>query len=76
MCIRDSNDTISDRITLPLGDSDTTEAKDVYALGFPAAADGDIPQYTSEDVTLTGGIVSKITQASDMPVLQLSLIHI
>lgn len=53
---------IYDRKPLKLSNSDNvTEAQDIYALGFPSAASEiqDDRVYTSEDVTITNGIVSK-----------------
>lgn len=64
------NDTINGRTPLALGDSSTAEAKDVYALGFPDSALSDIPKYTSDDVTLTNGVVSKLTQTDGKQSLQ------
>lgn len=64
------SDTINGRTPLALGDSSTAEAKDVYALGFPDSALSDIPKYTSDDVTLTNGVVSKLTQTDGKQSLQ------
>ena len=67
---------IYDRQPLTFGDSSTaTYTQQVYALGFPAAVEGSIggsvgavvqidAVYTADDVTVTNGIVSKISQNS------------
>lgn len=64
------SDTISGRTPLALGDSSGAEAIDVYALGFPDSSINDIPKYTSDDVTLTNGVVSKLTQVDGKKSIQ------
>lgn len=57
---------IYDRKPLKLADSDkVTEAQDIYALGFPVVTSEiqDDKVYTSDDVTITNGIVGKFQTA-------------
>lgn len=61
---------IYDRESLVINSSDDqiVETMDVYALGFPAAIElvEDTPFYTSEDVNITKGIVSKKASIDDI----------
>ncbi len=60
---------IYDRSPLKLGDSSqVVETQNVYALGFPTAASvtQDDQVYTSDDVTITNGIVGKFQQVSNI----------
>lgn len=60
---------IYDRAPLKLADSDeVVETQSIYALGFPSAAAGvqDDQIYTSEDVTITNGIVGKFQDVDNI----------
>ena len=64
------SDSINGKTPLALGDSSTAEAKTVYSLGFPDSSATDIPKYTSDDVSLTTGVVSKLTTVNGMESLE------
>mgnify|MGYP000803708465 FL=1 len=67
---------IGDREILSIVDGDSNspagEAQNVYALGFPKAADlaQDVNYYTSNDVTVTDGIVSKLASSAGVSIIQ------
>ena len=54
---------ISDRKTLPLKNHNIEATSDVYALGFPGIVSWseDFSTYTTDDVTVTKGSISKLT---------------
>ena len=65
------SDTINGRTPLVLGDSDQMETTDpVYALGFPDYQITNIPKYTPEEVYITNGVVSSITNSGETPIFQ------
>lgn len=56
------NEKVYDRKPLLLGDSDKVAIKDqVYAMGFPADSVSTREYFTKEDVSVTDGTISKIT---------------
>lgn len=60
---------IYDRSPLKLGDSSgLVETQNIYALGFPTAAsvNQDDQVYTSDDVTITNGIIGKFQQVNNI----------
>lgn len=55
---------VYDRKPLSLGDSDAVQIKDaVYAMGFPGDSVTTREYYTKEDVSVTDGTISKITNS-------------
>ena len=62
------NDTINGRTVLKLGNSDGVEAETVYALGFPDSSV--VEKFTAEDVTMTSGVASKLTNDHDVPTIE------
>lgn len=57
---------IQNKTHLMINDSPVQTTAPCYTLGFPALIDvvGDINTYTSDDVTVTGGIINKIQQVN------------
>lgn len=57
---------IQNKTNLMINDSPVQTTAPCYTLGFPSLIDvvGDINTYTSEDVTVTGGIINKIQQVN------------
>ena len=71
--ILELSDPIYDRNPLTLGDSDNVgEAQTVYALGFPSRDQWtqDFSYFTSSDVSVTNGIVSKKQQTNGVPTIK------
>ncbi len=67
------NETIGNRVPVALGDSDSVEATQlVYALGFPASVASlqNKNTYTSSDVTITDGKVSKLNSSDGVDYVQ------
>jgi len=56
--------TLQNKTPLLINDSEVQATAPCYTLGFPGLMDlvGDINTYTSDDVTVTGGIINKIHQ--------------
>lgn len=66
-------ETISRRNIVALGDSSTAEkTQQVYALGFPASVTDveDNSTFTSEDVTITEGKISKLVENNSVAYIQ------
>lgn len=65
MCVLELSYPVSLK-ALPLAKDDIGQGAAVYAVGFPAAADilSDKEAHTSEDVTITDGIVSAVRQTT------------
>lgn len=64
---------IYDRISLELGDSaNIKETQAIYVLGFPLLSElaQDVRYYTSDDVSVTSGIVSKKMERNSTPFIQ------
>ena len=64
---------IYDRISLELGDSaNVKETQAIYVLGFPLLSElaQDVRYYTSDDVSVTSGIVSKKMERNSTPFIQ------
>lgn len=64
---------IYDRISLGLGDSaNVKETQAIYVLGFPLLSElaQDVRYYTSDDVSVTSGIVSKKMERNSTPFIQ------
>ena len=64
---------IYDRISLELGDSaNVKETQAIYVLGFPLLSElaQDVCYYTSDDVSVTSGIVSKKMERNSTPFIQ------
>lgn len=64
---------IYDRISLELGDSaNVKETQAIYVLGFPLLSElaQDVRYYTSNDVSVTSGIVSKKMERNSTPFIQ------
>ena len=64
---------IYDRISLELGDSaNVKESQAIYVLGFPLLSElaQDVRYYTSDDVSVTSGIVSKKMERNSTPFIQ------
>lgn len=64
---------IYDRISLELGDSaNIKETQAIYVLGFPLLSElaQDVRYYTSNDVSVTSGIVSKKMERNSTPFIQ------
>lgn len=58
------NEKVYDRKPLSLGDSDSVEIKDaVYAMGFPGDSVTTREYFTKDDVSVTDGTISKITNS-------------
>jgi len=58
------NEKVYDRKPLSLGDSDSVEIKDdVYAMGFPGDSITTREYFTKDDVSVTDGTISKITNS-------------
>lgn len=76
IAVVDLSSSIGDREILSIVDGDSSspagEAQNVYALGFPKAADlaQDVNYYTSNDVTVTDGIVSKLASSAGVSIIQ------
>lgn len=73
LAVLDLSAPIGDRSVLTLADSsEVTEAQPVYALGFPGSSQlaQDFQYYTSNDVTVTNGIVSKLTSQNGVSTIQ------
>ncbi len=67
------NETIGNRVAASLGDSDAVESTQlVYALGFPASVARlqNKNTYTSDDVTITDGKVSKLNSSDGIDYIQ------
>lgn len=73
LAVLDLSAPIGDRSVLSLADSsEVSEAQPVYALGFPESPQlaQDFQYYTSDDVTVTNGIVSKLTSRNGVATIQ------
>lgn len=73
LAVLDLSAPIGDRSVLNLADSsEVSEAQPVYALGFPGSSQlaQDFQYYTSDDVTVTNGIVSKLTSLNGVATIQ------
>lgn len=73
LAVLDLSAPIGDRSVLNLADSsEVSEAQPVYALGFPGSSQlaQDFQYYTSDDVTVTNGIVSKLTSLNGVAIIQ------
>lgn len=59
-------------LTINAGDNNAVETQSVYALGFPAAVEHfqDTQYYTTDDVNVTNGIVSKRITLNNMSYIQ------
>lgn len=57
------SDSINGRTPLKLGNSDGIETETVYALGFPDSSE--VKSFTADDVSITQGVVSKLTNNDD-----------
>lgn len=62
---------IYDRVPLALGDSDKIRASEqIYALGMPATSINTTESHTSEDVMITSGVASKLTELNGIKVVE------
>lgn len=62
---------VYDRTPLKLADSDEIKASEkIYALGMPASSINTTESHTSDDVTVTDGIASKLTELNGIKVIE------
>ena len=62
---------ISGRQSLVLGDSDSIKPQDtVFALGYPADSIQNKQSNTKEDVSITNGIISKVTVTDNVDIIE------